>query len=469
MPYIDFVQSWIDDTKRARSPDREDYEDDHPRPPSKKRRRRSAIAHQPDPRGCSSQRRADSAMEMAVDDPEHTPTQTTKKRRGRNRAGSQGETQSTSPSKKSKSITSDHTATSSSSAIKAVRYQDLPEPMESCTLQLRKVSERYGVRKMFEEMEEFIDGHDLVGQVLLNDIKSQSPSERMFQRPYVMCQAQSTRRRLGLDPTLREVNVIVAQAQHCSKQEAPETAWNTDVQTLCLNMAVGLSTHSDKVASVNVTTAKANERFKIRTGEPVTVFSKVVDFVILLRASKKLAANRRKLFPEHNWIRDYNHLQYALTSSGPISVSIETKIEGEGQSTGRRQLMVAAAMQFKRLESILSSLTSAEKEKLGDSIHLPWLPMLFVQGPIWYYLVAERTEDHKTILHEKSMIGDVKTIGGVLKVTGAVLLLLEWSVQKYQPWLEKVMDHLTEEKVDSLFSPRQNTEDMSGVSNDQSS
>ncbi|KAF4547055.1 Hypothetical protein D9617_64g101380 [Elsinoe fawcettii] len=415
--------------------------------PSKRARSQSSKAHclntTPDP-----VERMDSAFgsNKEGEDIDRTPTQTDRARRRRGR--SKHSTPRSSRTKKSRSTASSSSyADSVSQTAKLGQLQDLPEPIKVDVLQLDKIPNEHGVRTVLEEMEFFVDGAELGGISLLDELGNGCAGAALRIRPIMVSNVGSRRTQLGSDPTSREISQIVQHAIDCSKMEAPETTWNTQVHAMCLNLAVGLSVHSNTMTADNVTHAKINPRFKIRSSEyPDLALSKLVDFVLVMKESRITDANRDKLLQEHNWTRDYNHTFYGMISSRPICVSIETKVEGEGQRAGRKQLMIWTAMHFKRLESILAAIP----KEISKSTGLPCLPVLFIQGPRWYCSVARR-DGSCTTLYEDLYIGDVRRPDGVLKVIAAILLLLEWSQKSYRPWFEAVMTQATAEQEPRLF------------------
>ncbi|KAK3613234.1 hypothetical protein LTR56_028003, partial [Elasticomyces elasticus] len=95
---------------------------------------------------------------------------------------------------------------------------------------------------------------------------------------------------------------------------------------------------------------------------------------------------------------------------------METRREGEGQTTGRAQLEIWVASHLNRLQEFACD--GAEE--------LPFLPLLFTQGPVWFLLFAHRQREGQawvTIIYEKVTLGDVTTPSGFLKVVSSLLLL----------------------------------------------
>ncbi|KAK3618328.1 hypothetical protein LTR56_024722 [Elasticomyces elasticus] len=115
----------------------------------------------------------------------------------------------------------------------------------------------------------------------------------------------------------------------------------------------------------------------------------------------------------------------------PIAISMETKREGEGQTTGRAQLEIWVAAHLNRPQEIACD--GAEE--------LPFLPLLLTRGPVWSLLFAHRQREGQawvTIIYGKVTLGDVTTSSGVFKVVSSLLLLMHWAQIDFRPWFERI-------------------------------
>jgi hypothetical protein len=111
---------------------------------------------------------------------------------------------------------------------------------------------------------------------------------------------------------------------------------------------------------------------------------------------------------------------------------METKREGEGRRTGRAQLSIWVASHFNRLREIVS-----DKE-----VELAVLPLLFTQGPIYSFALAQHKREGETwttTSYNDIIIGDVTKPSGIHKVVSSVLWLVDWAETEYRPWFEQIL------------------------------
>ncbi|KAK5733490.1 hypothetical protein LTS12_026930 [Elasticomyces elasticus] len=93
----------------------------------------------------------------------------------------------------------------------------------------------------------------------------------------------SERARLGNDLAIREVACICRQARGCQQRNENEAAWNSHAHGPILSLVGELSCHRSEIGSTNVTTARLNPRFKpaVELTQP-PLSGKVIDFVLFL-------------------------------------------------------------------------------------------------------------------------------------------------------------------------------------------
>jgi len=242
----------------------------------------------------------------------------------------------------------------------------------------------------------------------------------------------SERARLGNDLATREVASICRQAQGCQQRYENEAAWNSHVHGPVLSLVGELSCHRSDIGSTNVTTARLNPRFKpvVELTHP-PLPGKVIDFVFFLEPSNVIEKAFGDLPWETNHGHDFNHTLYGPIANRPIAISMETKREGEGQTTGRAQLEIWVAAYFNRLQELARE----------EAEELPFLPLLLTQGPVCSLLFAHRQGEGQTlvtIIYEKVTLGAVTTSSGVFKVTSSLLLLMDWAQTHFRPWFERI-------------------------------
>ncbi|KAK5109012.1 hypothetical protein LTR85_003793 [Meristemomyces frigidus] len=333
---------------------------------------------------------------------------------------------SDSPSKRSRSTTSQGSRTSSPSKPNILR--SLQHPIRNGSLNSRKLPD--DVRHLLRQVRRYAAGFETVPHEQRASLEETYPDDLDLAQN-VTYLPESERATLGDDLTIREVACICRQAQGCQQRNENEAAWNSYVHGPLLSLVGQLSSHRSNVGSTNVTTARLNPRFK-----PVTDLvqgplpGKVIDFVIFLEPSNVLDRAFGDLPWETNHGRDFNHTLYGPIANRPIAISIETKLEGEGQTTGRAQLEIWVAAHFNRLQEIVCDQTRRS----------PFLPLLLTQGPVWSLLFAHRDREGQTwvtTIYEKVTLGDVTHPSAVFKVVSSLLLLMHWAQIQFRPWFER--------------------------------
>ncbi|KAK5691782.1 hypothetical protein LTR17_025548, partial [Elasticomyces elasticus] len=335
---------------------------------------------------------------------------------------------SESPSKRSRSTTSQGSRTSSPSKPNILR--SLQHPIRNKSLDGTNLPNH--ARQLVRQVRRFAAGFETVPQELRVSLE-ETYTDDLDLAQNVVYTPDSERARLGDDLAIREVACICRQARGCQQRNENEAAWNSHVHGPILSLVGELSCHRSEIGSTNVTTARLNPRFKpaIELTQP-PLSGKVIDFVFFLEPSNVTERAFGDLAWETNHGHDFNHTLYGPIANRPIVISMETKREGEGQATGRAQLEIWVAAHFNRLQEIACD----------GSKELPFLPLLLTQGPVWSLLFAHRQREGQawvTIIYEKVTLGDVTTPSGVFKVVSSLLLLMHWAQAEFRPWFEQIM------------------------------
>ncbi|KAK6388184.1 hypothetical protein LTR81_027220, partial [Elasticomyces elasticus] len=334
---------------------------------------------------------------------------------------------SDSPSKRSRSTTSQGSRTSSPSKPKLLR--SLQHPIRNKSLDGTNLPNH--ARQLVRQVRSFAAGFETVPQELRASLE-ETYTEDLDLAQNVVYTPDSERARLGNDLAIREVACICRQARGCQQRNENEAAWNSHAHGPILSLVGELSCHRSEIGSTNVTTARLNPRFKpaVELSQPPHS-GKVIDFVFFLEPSVVIERAFGDLPWETNHGHDFNHTLYGPIANRPIAISMETKREGEGQATGRAQLEIWVAAHFNRLQEI----------SCDEAVEFPFLPLLLTQVPVWSLLFAHRQREGQawvTIIYEKVTLGDVTTPSGVFKVVSSLLLLMHWAQTDFRPWFERM-------------------------------
>ncbi|KAK4551670.1 hypothetical protein LTR86_011001 [Recurvomyces mirabilis] len=350
---------------------------------------------------------------------------------GRKRVVTEGEEDrlrwSGSPSKRSKSTTSEGSRGSSPSKPNILR--SLQHPIRNQSLDVAKFPDE--TKDLVRRVRRFAAGFETVPEDYKTLLEQTYPDDVDLAQN-VTYSPDSERANLGMAPGMRDIARICRQAKGCQQRNETEAAWNSHVDGPLMSLIGELSPHRSTIGSTNVTTARLNPRYKPTVAvDHGPLAGKVVDFVFFLEPSEVTESFFGHLpwFPNHG--HDFNHTLHGPIANRPIAISVETKREGEGQSTGRAQLDIWVAAHLNRLQD----LGSAETE-------LPIVPLLLTQGPVWSLLLARRERDGEiwiTTIYERITLGDISMPSGVFKVTSSLLLLMHWAQTVFRVWLERLL------------------------------
>ncbi|TKX19396.1 hypothetical protein C1H76_8438 [Elsinoe australis] len=241
--------------------------------------------------------------------------------------------------------------------------------------------------------------------------------------------ADSQRARLGDTLPLPWVDMIRLEAEKCCQEDDFEPGWNSSNQGAILAMATYLSTYCGKVTSANITTARILGEFLPTATGNEHIPGRMVDFALCVEPDQ--CSDFQSLPLRIPGRTTLNHTDYSPTASRPIAISIETKRHGVDRPKGQLQLDVWVSAHFNWLQSMQSASTGVLVRPL------PVLPLLFVQGSIWFVGFAQRLSTEiggATIIWREILLGDVRRPSGVYRVLAALLHLIDWIGSVYAPW-----------------------------------
>lgn len=369
----------------------------------------------------------DSGWANPADDDTTPKARTTRRKRVVTEDGEGKSRESESPTKRSRSTISESSRASSPSKPNILR--SLQHPIRNQRLDTAKLPD--DANNLVRHIRRFAAGFETVPQDLRAFMQETYPDDLELAQS-VEYGPSSERASFGGAPASRDIACICRQALGCQQRNEIEAAWNSHVHGPLLSLVGELSSHRSTIGSTNVTTARLNPRFKPMVAiDQGPLPGKVVDFVFFLEPSKVTEGFFGALPWEPNHGHDFNHTLHDPIAERPIAISMETKREGEGQSTGRAQLDIWVAAHLNRLQEMGRAETV-----------LPILPLLLTQGPVWSLLLARRERDGETwitTIYEKITLGDITMPSGVFKVTSSLLLLMHWAQTQFRSWFEQML------------------------------
>jgi hypothetical protein len=372
-------------------------------------------------------------QQIAECDLERTPTQPSKKRK-KDTSGSQMETSSQAPSSATSSQGQSRSYKGTSPA-KGLNQLSAKSVSVTSTPLTHDCVARFpdATRTLIRNLRQCFNLRAKVPASLKDVLREKYTDDDIWEREDIWWDATTTTKDHA--PSLPEVEGIALEAIRCEDFDEYEVGWNSHSHGPLLAMATRLSRHCKHIKTTNITLARPMRR--LRPSLLAGPTGKMVDFGMVLQVEKSdsLFQAWKGLRPEDDGTRYFNHTDAPQIAQKPIVVSIETKRSGSGEAEGNLQLQIWVAAQFQRLAEIRKTMPSSQRV---------YLPLLLVLGSEWYYRIAEGIygEDGGLVeitVYQKQAIGDVKSVGGVFSVLGALHALIKWAHEVYRPWFEEWM------------------------------
>ena len=230
---------------------------------------------------------------------------------------------------------------------------------------------------------------------------------------------------------------ICEATNECLEDRDPEPAWNSEVHSTILRLALVGHWAAQEIWYKDITVARISNKslvpWNIATG---AMQSKMVDYAILINPSQKFTGNSSKLL--HNHIIEKLRTQKGSASINqtesewvrfkPIAVNIETKRDAVGEDDAHVQLATWLTAQYIRLRQLIPNKVKTK---------LPSFPVLSVQGPRWLLMIASLEENNRINLIKELDLGRTDSVAGVYQVVAAIRRVAQWVNDEYRPWFEK--------------------------------
>ena len=244
---------------------------------------------------------------------------------------------------------------------------------------------------------------------------------------------------LGHDLFWYRASTICEATNECLRDRDPEPAWNSEVHSAILRLALTGHYAAQEVWYKDITVARISNKslvpWNIATG---AMQSKMVDYAILINPSQKFTGNPSKFL--HNHIIEKLRTEKASASISinqtdsewvrfkPIAVNVETKRGAVGEDEAHVQLATWLTAQYSRLRQLMP-----DKAKTK----LPSFPVLSVQGQRWLLMIASLQDNDRINLIKELYLGDTDSVAGVYQVIAAIRRIAQWVNDDYRPWFEK--------------------------------
>jgi hypothetical protein len=240
---------------------------------------------------------------------------------------------------------------------------------------------------------------------------------------------------------------IVESTEECIRSMDIETGWNSFVHDNVLSLASKRSVHRGDIGLHNVTTASLKGELvptsKCEEPQPGANVNFVYTFLCKSMSALSLGRARPALKilstdRESDRIGDCNAFTFDNTAYEPVSISIVTMRRYRRPELGLVQCAVWLDAQIRWLCRV-RALVAANPKSQYERSSIPALPSVGVIGAEWYVQLTKETEDGRTYFWGEEgggmHIGSTISITGVLQVVNGLMVLIDYAIGVYRPWL----------------------------------
>ena len=231
-------------------------------------------------------------------------------------------------------------------------------------------------------------------------------------------------------------SMIEKATMECMVEGYSESAWNSEVYSSILRLALEGLWEAEEVWYADITSARTLNKspvpWNVATG---AVQSKMVDYAIVIRPSQNFKGDVsqslhqriiEKLRTEGG--ESINHTAAEHVRFKPIGATIATKEDAVDEDETHVQLATWLTAQYCRLRQLVSKQPKTK---------LPSFPVLSVQGHRWLLMIACIHENNRIDLVKELDLGSTRSMVGVYQVIAAIRRIARWVRDEYRPWFEK--------------------------------
>ena len=218
----------------------------------------------------------------------------------------------------------------------------------------------------------------------------------------------------------RAVEIYEA-ALECGNKELSEPAWNDEVNSRMLKLALRGERKSKRVWYRNVTTARITDKSLLDRAPG----SKMVDYCLIIDSEKTFDTLLEETMIAKG-ISSISHSDAEYLRFNPIGVSIEVKRALIDEKEAEIQLATWVKAHYAKLRQLAPGMRT-----------VPVLPLISIQGYLWSFMLVEMQTLTQFVIHKELTIGKIDTMLGIYQVLAAIRRLADWIVKEYKPWFSK--------------------------------
>ena len=216
-------------------------------------------------------------------------------------------------------------------------------------------------------------------------------------------------------------------AIECQERKYNESAWNSEVHSTLLRLALRYQWRGKGIWYRDVTSSRVIDKSLLSSVPNYRPATKMVDYTFCIE------------YPPHSKldlgiidamnVRDLSSINHADSEEvrfHPIAVYIETKRAHIDEEQAELQLITWVVAHYTKLKRMT---------KIGTQ--MPILPLITALGHDWKFLIAEMVSSDRIVIFKEVRIGETDTVIGVYHVMAALRILAQWMHEEYLPWFTR--------------------------------
>lgn len=207
-------------------------------------------------------------------------------------------------------------------------------------------------------------------------------------------------------------------ARECRNQSLSEAAWNSEVHSTLIRLALRGQWRSKGVWYRDVTSARIRDKSLLPTNKQ----SKMVDYVLVIEPDAELEPCIRELMIAKR-LSSVSHAECEYLHFLLIGLSIETKRASIDEDKAEMQVATWIRAHYAKLQQLAPS-----------AIHMPVLPLIIAQGHNWNFMLAKMAAPDNVVIHRELLLGGTNSMLGIYQLLAALRRLAKWMYEDYKPW-----------------------------------
>ena len=235
------------------------------------------------------------------------------------------------------------------------------------------------------------------------------------------------------------MKTICEATTECIERGYPQSAWNSEVHSKVLRLALEGYWKEKEVWYTDITVARISNKLLVPWNAGCAPMqSKLVDYAMIIDPSLDFAGDPSQSL-HHRIIAklrmegtsaSINQTEAGWVRFKPIAVNIETKKGAVAEDEVHVRLGTWLTAQYCRLRQLMPDKAVTK---------LPSFPVLFVQGQRWLLMIASPQDNDRIDLIKELYLGETGSIAGAYQVDAAINRTAQWAYKSYRSWFWRVI------------------------------